>query len=88
MAFACMSGGCLFQAPVDFEPAAAMRAIVDRLALATEHLAAITRAREHSHRLPALPRPTVDIGLSQLSGPTPRQEGLDSIANYSCQPKH
>ena len=62
MAFACMSGGCLFQAPVDFEPAAAMRAIINHLA--TEHPAITPRAREPGLRPPALLHSTVDIGRS------------------------
>ena len=62
MAFACVLGGCLFQALVDFEPTAAMQAIINHVA--TELPAQIPRAREPSLRLPALICPTVDIGCS------------------------
>ena len=62
MALACMLQGCLFQAPADLEPAAAIQAIINHVA--AEHPAQIPRVREPSLRPPALVRPTVDIGCS------------------------
>ena len=62
MALACMSGGCSFQAPVNFEPATAMQAIMNHLA--TEHPTNLPRACGPSLRPPATLCPTVDISRS------------------------
>ena len=60
MALACVLGDCLFQAPVGLEPAAAMQAIINHVAV--DQPDQIHRARKPSLRPPALVRPKVDIG--------------------------
>ena len=62
MALACVIADCLFQAPVDAAPAAAMQAIIDHVALT--HPDQIPRGRDQRIRPPPLVRPTIDIGCS------------------------
>ena len=52
MALACVQGDCLFQAPVNIEPAAAIQAIINHVA--ADHSVQIPRALEPDLRPPAL----------------------------------
>ena len=72
MAFAGTSGGCLSQAPVDFEPAAAAQAMISHLAKV--HPASTPRARKPDPRPPALEHPYGDCSRS-----TTRGSGSDSV---------
>ena len=62
MDLACHFGECLFMAPAEAAPAAAMQAIINHVALV--HPDQIPRARDQRIRPPPLVRPSINIGCS------------------------